>query len=706
VDRAYEMVSPVFKGGFGAVKIEDVGGGEAGGASTSDGEAVVYYSPGAFAGAPSGAEYADYLARRGDSGWTTEPLIPPAQEFAFVKEKDISPSLDTVLVLGKSGPNSENENKGVNLALHATNTADISGNWDLIGALQTPDNGASVIYVGGTPDFCHIALFSPAPLLEGATGAGLKLYEFLRGCGGEEETIRLVGMNNAGKQINSNCTVGLGNERYDGSGQRSTYNAVDIKGDEVFFSECSGAVESSSPHQLYVRLAGVRTLEVSAPLNACQATKGEVPCQGAASRPSANFAGASSDGSKVYFTTAAPLVEGDKDTSNDLYMATIDCPEQAPSCEPAERELTSQVQVSHDPNGGAAEVLGVVRVAPDGRRVYFVARGDLLSQTQQQTLESEGRPIPEVGAANLYVYDAASPGSVAFIGMLCSGKERSGTIEDTRCPSATGSDAPLWAGNEGQAQTAGADGRYLIFGSFAQLTGDDADAAEDIYRYDAETGALERVSVGEDGADANGNLGGRGATIAPGHHGGTLQFQDEMDNRTVSEDGTQIVFTSADPLSPAVSNGLANAYEWREGAKGGGAVSLISSGSSEEPVTDVVISPGGSSVFFETVDGLVPQDTDGAPDIYDARLGGGFPAPNGERRPCEGDACQGPLSSPTPLLIPASVSQAPGGNLAPAKPAVAKKKNKKKAKRASGHRRRGHSGSRKVKGSARRRKHR
>ncbi len=49
----------------------------------------------------------------------------------------------------------------------------------------------------------------------------------------------------------------------------------------------------------------------------------------------------------------------------------------------------------------------------------------------------------------------------------------------------------------------------------------------------------------------------------------TVRFQYEMDNRAVSEDGSRIVFTTAEPLSPAASNGLVNVYEWHE-APGGG----------------------------------------------------------------------------------------------------------------------------------------
>lgn len=107
-------------------------------------------------------------------------------------------------------------------------------------------------------------------------------------------------------------------------------------------------------------------------------------------------------------------------------------------------------------------------------------------------------------------------------------------------------------------------------------------------------------------------------------------------------------------------------------------MSLVSTGSDKEPIKDVAISPSGRDVFFTTSEGLVPQDTDGAPDVYDARLGGGFPQQPAPRlQSCAGDACQGPLTNPAPLLVPSSVSQAPGENLS-ATPLKSKAKKKPK----------------------------
>jgi hypothetical protein len=682
-ERHYEMVSPVFKGGFGV--------GSLNAASifvAPDGESAAYFSPGAFSGAPSSWQgLFDYVARRGAAGWSTVPLMVPAPLLPGFQTSDLSQLLDQVLVVGQPGDTHYIlRNDEADLVLRSTSLSDVSANWELAGVLQsvvhTNANLQPAIF-GGTRDLCHVLLSTGAVsdvLVPAALGAERPLYEFDRGCNGEPSALRLATVNNAGMPLAPKCPAGAGSGTY--AQKVSAFNAMSEDGAEVFFTGClsgSGAAVPGSLHQLFVRVGGARTLEVSRPLSPCvaQGVSGEVPCDGASERPSADFVGASEDGSTVYFTTAAPLVEGDKDSGNDVYMAKIGCPEAKPGCGAGERQVRALVQVSHDPNGGAAEVQGVVRVAPDGRRVYYVASGDLLSSAQGAALEGEGRPVPRAGAENLYVYDAATA-NTAFIAELCSGAGLSGTVEDSQCPNGQ-SDSSLWLNEGPEAQTAGSDARFLVFSTVGELTGDDANAHRDVYRYDAETGVLRRVSLGEDGYAANGNASPLGSSILPAHFGGSVVDQYEMESRAVSEDGSRIVFTSAAALSPAAGNGLANAYEWHMSpGEREGRVSIVSTGQADAPVVDVVISPNGRSVFFLTTQGLVPQDTDGAADVYDARLGSGFATEPAESRPCQGDACQGPLMNPAPLLVPGSVSQAPGENLtAPAPPQTAPKPNAK-----------------------------
>lgn len=693
--RVYEQVSPVYKGGYGVapkgILTVAKGSGETG---------VAFWSFGAFAGVPSGpTEAGGYLARRDGSAWSTTPLTPPATLQANPDSHDLSPGLETSFSLGESGRNSGTaylQTTEITALLHQTTTPDVESNFAKAGdMIFRPPTGEpfgpnEVKYKGASSDFCHILLAFTVPPLGSEDGG--TLYELDGGCHGGTASLRLVGASNQSKPINGTCLVEPGSGVSLGTHDNS-FNAVAAGGSELFFT--TNVETGTNPNcysgirQLFVRLAGARTLEVSRPLGeACEkgGVIGEVPCDGAAGRASAEFSGASEDGSRVFFTTVAPLTSGDG--SNNLYMAQIACPGGARlsclsasrSCNTADLTVRSLTEISRPPTG-PGEVRGVLGVAPDGSRAYFVARGVLTEGSN-----AEGH-TPVSGADNLYVYECDSrypEGRTAFITDLCSGPEESGVAQDVRCPttlksgssgtSGTRSDVGLYELGIGEAQTAGGDGRFLVFSSYGQLVASDTDAAKDVYRYDAQSGALVRVSLGEAGYDANGNDE-VDATIRPsGSSSPQLYFQRELGERAISEDGSRIVFTTAGPLSRAAINGLPNVYEWREvSGQREGVVSIVSSGSAVEPDEAAVITPDGRDVVFETSAGLVPQDTDGALDVYDARMEGGFPESAAEREPCASDACKGPLMSPAPLLVPGSASQAAGENLPPPARATPKK---------------------------------
>jgi hypothetical protein len=690
--RVYELVSPIFKGGYGvAGPVQAV---------ALDGESAAFESQGAFAGTDSNVLDKTYLARRGPTGWVTSPLQPPAELAPTSGVFDFSPTLQSVLASSFLGANTgigDFHSDDNDFLLHDTSTPDTSADWAVFGGflLEALDgNPPAVQEAGASADFCHLVFESSAVLLPAAINTENQLYELSAGCGGEP-AFRLLGLNNSGGLIEPKCVqLGAGN-----IGASSASGAVSADGSEIFFTVKTQRTEKGckgSSSQLFVRLGGSRTVEVSRPLAPCDpkgSVEGEVPCEGAAARPFAEFAGASRDGSRVFFTTTASLVGEDTDASNDLYMASIGCPGGGDECEPAQREVTSLVQVSHAPGvGEMADVQGVLRVASDGSRVYFVARGVL-----GEGANAEGQ-TPVKGADNLYVYDALS-GRTVFIADLCSGPALSGVAEDLRCPrdlngeGTSRNDTSLWLETKEVQSTS--DGGFLVFSSYGRLIAHgaqaDTDDARDVYRYDASTGALDRVSLGEAGHDANGNgaepslgafdahITGAGLTVA------RVVDQEELGGRAIDGDGSRIVFTSAEPLSPDAVNGLINVYEWRkEPGWPEGRVSLISSGTAETSDESPVITPSGRDVFFTTSAGLVPEDTDGKADVYDARLGGGFPSAPTSVRECSGDACQGSLTNPAPLLVPGSVSQASGENFAavssPVVKAKAKAKPKQKAK--------------------------
>jgi hypothetical protein len=82
---------------------------------------------------------------------------------------------------------------------------------------------------------------------------------------------------------------------------------------------------------------------------------------------------------------------------------------------------------------------------------------------------------------------------------------------------------------------------------------------------------------------------------------------------------------------------------------------LISAGAGNQDSDFVDASENGDDVFFTTGVSLLPQDPE-LIDIYDARVGGGFPPPQAPPAPCQGEGCQPPPSAPADDPLPASAT--------------------------------------------------
>ena len=686
--RTYEMVSPVYKGGYAAAAIVDV---------APDGEGLVFESQGAFAGAPSDPTTNPYLARRTPSGWRTESLAVPARLAPFTEVThtplDLSGDLEQTLNDVDSGPNSQaasRESETSQFYIHSVDLPDTPETYEAAGQIGYNAVGA-YDYLGASADLSQVVLSSAdqsepiaeKKLLPEAPPGVRSLYD-LEIAG--EHALRLVALNNEGTLIDPHCPSVLGASSTEYAfAQSSLRGAISEDGTEIFFTTNANVAEgekcksATNPAILFVRLAGQRTVQIAKPLPVgCSAP---APCA-TASQAQSEFVGASSDGARVYFSTTQPLVNEDRDDANDLYLATLGCSAGAERCAPSERQVDSLMQVSHSiVPGEAAEVQGVLALSRDGSHVAFVAHGVL-----DDAPNAEGR-LPVKGADNLYVDGVEAGAPAAFVGDLCSDAGVSGEVGDPQCPAAGDpSDVESWT--RGAAAEMTGDGRFVVFKTHARLRPSDTNEVQDIYRYDAANGRLDRVSGGEDGYDDDGN----GESIDP-VFGETPAFHFSTGEarasgainplgRAISEDGTRIVFATSERLSPK-ANGQVNAYEWHKegGSTGEGAVSLVSTGTSANPVEDVQISPSGRDIFFVTTQGLVPQDTDNQADIYDARLEGGFQHPLTPPEPCEGDACQGPLTPAIPVAAAGSETQPPGENVASA-PASGSPKAKPKRSRA------------------------
>ncbi len=267
--------------------------------------------------------------------------------------------------------------------------------------------------------------------------------------------------------------------------------------------------------------------------------------------------------------------------------------------------------------------------SPDGSHVYYLIGG--------------GQP-----AAGLYVWDKGTSTLIPN-----AGEGFASTLLER------GSETPPLGGRPDFA-VATPDGAKLLFLDRASLTGysnfgphctehDGPGLCVEAYVYDSTSGSVRCVSCSPTGAPPLGNAHLMGVEqsnpLLPGFSEGEI-----------SPDGSRVFFETPDALVPQDTNGLLDVYEWENGL-----VYLISSGQGTFGSNFSGASSNGDDVFITTTDHLAPQDIESATQIYDARVGGGFPY-----RPftsgCDSGQCQGP-QTPAPVFgAPASATFVGLGN--------------------------------------------
>jgi hypothetical protein len=621
--RGYEMVTPAFKGGAG-ITLKGI---------SSDGSRVIGASFAAFAGDEArdenGTEVVYELTRLG-SGWVVSAIDPPASLFPAQNFLGASVDLKKTLWVGR-GPSQPvdgedlyvREEDGALVEVGPVLSPDVASGPPAYGWNVAPSTQKRVVYAGASDDLSRVFFYLEPidrDLWPGDTtgeeelkiysnsGGVFSLYEY---AGAGSTRPMLVGVNNEGHLISS-CGTGIGDYQTEGS-IADTYNAVSADGETVFFTSlAAGSLCKDGPpvNELYARVGRSETVDISEPSSAdCER------CQTGVRAP-ARFQGASEDGSKVVFTTGQELLPGD--TQGNLYEYDFDSPA-------GQRILrvTGSSLASLTP-----EVFGVARVSMDGSHVYFVA-GGVLSEGPN----AEGnQPVP--GAPNLYVFerDARYPaGHVAFIATLSSEDSADWMEEDDRPVQAT------------------PDGRFLVFDSVADLTPGDTSTQGQVFEYDALQEKLVRVSVGASGYAAG--------TVNAEAHRSTIEYMDFTGSGVVegfsaasylgvsaSADGSTVVFRSSAGLTPGSEEGVSGVYEYRSsGAIADGNVYLVSGGAGASGASSPSVSASGDDVFFRTFAQVLPQDTDTAEDVYDARVGGGVAASAASS--CVGEACRGGLAA-------------------------------------------------------------
>ncbi len=332
---------------------------------------------------------------------------------------------------------------------------------------------------------------------------------------------------------------------------------------------------------------------------------------------------------------------------------------------------------------GSGDESVLVNMSPNDSSTYFVSP-DVLA------------PGAQSGEENLYAWNSSSPGTVSLVAILA---ERDVTGEPATGASAQMTDGlGLWVkyavnpirseyqGLAADPSRTSAGSEALIFESRAALTPYENDEHSEIYRYDPATAPgdqLTCISCNPTGVAATSDAllqtppGGQFSSFPPTNDLGRIG--------NLTDDGRRAFFQSADQLAASDIDGKIDVYEWVAQGTGactraGGCVHPISSGRSATNDYLYAVSPDGSNVFFETGDMLVSQDPENTPSIYDARVGGGFPAAPSPRPGCTGETCQPSTSGPADST-PASSNFSGSGNVKPGRhrcqPAKSKTKRQK-----------------------------
>jgi hypothetical protein len=286
------------------------------------------------------------------------------------------------------------------------------------------------------------------------------------------------------------------------------------------------------------------------------------------------------------------------------------------------------VSVKHIPGEPEEVVTGNLEgMTPDGRYVFFASELRLTEEA------------PEVGnIAGLYRYDATTE-ELLYIGEAASvttGKVVLGFSDDGQTVYyGTPSDTRVW--HDGQAHVVTDEpvatasfyyvtrnGRYMAWMLETDEQGTPRPEDGEAHLYEEPTDKTVCVSC----------LPGGGRSAGQAHFM-SISYINNAGPRVVTEDG-EMFFDTPNRLLTSDHNGTRDVYAYKDGQ-----YALISPGDEAYDATFIEASADGSNVFFQTNQSLVPQDTDGSLDIYDARVGGGFaaqwpPPPPGS---CRGAEC-------------------------------------------------------------------
>lgn len=618
--RAYEQVSPVDK------NLTDAAGDPGLVQAAPSGEAVSYFSVSPFPGTNgSPGQAPTYVGARSPEGWSIVSLVPPATPGSTDNVRGLSEDLADSVVLDEEPSEAETP-------VYDAYVLDAASGASRLLAANLGTYKFS--FADATPGDAYVLFEAKAQLTASATPSGYNVYEWSEATG----ALTLVSALSDGEAPAGGAVAGPGGpavpQKPGGSiAEFYTQDTISENGARVFFTASkSGVIYMREPE------AG-RTVQVSA---------GGEPAYWRAATPSGSF---------VLYT------EGE-----DLYRFNVARFERS-----SKPEAEALAEAREPIASGAAGVLGTLGMSDDGSYVYFVAAGDLASNTNGNGEQAEA------GADNLYEWHDPTSGSIetTFIAELLGPNGRSKQ------------DEPDWRDYYGGAFESGGpsggekssrvtpSGQAVLFSSVAALTGYENAGQTELYLYDGELApspdnpVCVSCSPTRESAISGAYLTSANETLTT-----TPSLRNAFLTRNLSEDGDRVFFQTEEPLLTTATNGQMNVYEWeRAGAYpaepdscepssptfapgSGGCLYLISTGQSDAPSYFGDAGADGDDVFFFTRQSLVGQDRDENADLYDARVAGGLAAQNPlpAPAPCAEESCRPPYVSGPVFSPPASLT--------------------------------------------------
>jgi hypothetical protein len=672
-NRGFEQVTPPDKN-FG-----DANSGLAinmAGASL-DGNAVGFASANLFGEPPSrmGGAAAPYISRRTPSGWQTPNDFPdychvdpvsgevtgvlsvyPSADFSglvfSVSESEGCPvaPLDPAapLLPGLFSNNLYFQDPGAS-GYQLLNT---QGSPDTVGESEPTQQ----FFLGGSEDFSHVVYQtnvnqtaepdSPPP------GYFRKIYvweqEGVGGCTTSGGCLTNIAKDAANQPFDTPFALPVLSSS--GGGTTNSGAAISSDGERIYFNGPLTKIDrDKSPWldcqnkggcpglELYMREGGALTHEVSA-------SECTTACGSPQTSPDA-FLSATPSGRVAFFVSCAKLTD-------ESHAADCESPLQRGSGgggrgvggsqlyrwaeDAAPGHHLIDLSVDREPADGTSSFRWLIGHSDDGETAYFAAAGQIVA----------GEPSGPGEKLYRWRFNDGAP-TVDYLGPYQSLESRGTGGQGYR-----GDESDMNSG--GQRRQVSADGRYLMLYSELRLNrAADADADADIYRWD-EAGGWACISCQRPGAPSGGDVDISDVLLV---HDEALPSVIASVEQTIhmSADGQRIFFGTPDALLPEDTNGEAgcpldasiskyagdtysceDVYEWHDGT-----LSLVSSGTATDPARLIGADSSGENVFFYTRQRLVGWDKDDGTDIYDARIGGGFPEPPAQPPICEGESCRG-----------------------------------------------------------------